>query len=432
MVTLQILSKILQSHSNEIVEENFLTEEYFSGYENEFNFIQEHVHTYGNVPDVPTFLSKFPEIELVEVNESDRYLVDTIREEHLFQQSVPVLQTMSGLLKTDSNAAVSYMVSKLAELQPNYSLGGVDIISQATKRFDQFKDRKDNKKNAFFESGFKELDEITHGIQREEELLVIVARTNQGKSWVLEKMCVHVWQTGYNVGYVSPEMSGNSIGFRFDTLFNHISNKSLMWGSDDIDENEYKEYITKLQEHTNKFMVAQPKDFGNEITVTKLKNWVRKFGLDLLAIDGITYIMDERGKKNDNKTTALTNVSEDLMSLSVELGIPVVIVVQANRSGVVGNEDAGTPELESIRDSDGIAHNASKVLSIQQKKNGVLEMGIKKQRFGAVGGKLNYTWDINAGEFTFIPVLDDAEPIERTRRKIEETKKKYTNKEDVF
>ena len=119
------------------------------------------------------------------------------------------------------------------------------------------------------------------------------------------------------------------------------------------------------------------------------------------------------------------------MSLSMELHVPVLVVVQANRTGVVDKEVDGTPELESIRDSDGISHNASKVLSIRQ-KDSVLEMGIKKQRFGAVCGKLFYAWDIDSGVFTHIPSYEDAERPEKTESKIVDIKSKFKDKEDLF
>ena len=432
MVQLQILSKVLESGSNAIIEENFLTEDFFTGYENEYRFIQEHVQKYGNVPDKATFLASFPEIDLVDVAESDKYLVDTIREEHLYQASVPVMKKVAELLKEDSNAAIAYMNSQMAVLQPDYDIGGTDIISQANRRYEQYKERKDNPDKWRFESGFKELDEQIDGIERSEELLVIVARTNQGKSWVLAKICSHIWGLGFNVGYFSPEMSDTKIGFRFDTLTKHYSNRALLSGGEDVNEDDYQDYIKGLKTNTNKFIVATPRDFANEVTVTKLKNWIRKFKLDIIAIDGITYLTDERGKRNDNKTTSLTDICEDLMSLSIELSIPVLIVVQANRTGVMGEESDGTPELESIRDSDGISHNATKVISLQQKKDNVLEMGIKKNRNGLRGGKLKYSWDANTGTFTFIPSHDDVEPQERTRKKVDKQGEQFKSRQDVF
>lgn len=432
MVALQIISKVLSTGDNSIIADNLLTEEYFVGYENEFKFIQDHVVKYGNVPDKATFLSTFPDIELVDVGESDKYLIDTAREEYLYYKSIPVIQKAAELLKSDSNAAAEYLVNSMKDLQPSYALGGVDIIADAKKRYDQFLDRMDRQEDWYFTCGFSELDDLIHGIKRSEELFVIFARTNQGKSWVLEKMCTHVWQIGYNVGYISPEMGADSIGYRFDTLHNHFSNKGLMWGNDDVDPREYERYIEELSTRDNKFIVSTPADFDKKITVSKLKNWIKQYKLDLVAIDGITYMSDERYHRGDNKTTSLTNISEDLMELSVELNVPVLVVVQANRGGVVEKGTSDTPEIESIRDSDGIAHNASKILSIHQKEHGVLVMTVKKQRFGSVGGKLTYNWDINTGDFQFIPSYDDAEDEEVTSHKVSEVKKQYNDEADVF
>lgn len=406
MVQLQFLSKILQEGSLEIVEKNFLTEEYFSEYLDEFRFIQDHVREYGNVPDKATFLSKFSDIELVEVNETERYLVDTIREEHLYQKSVPIVQEFANLLKTNSNDAAEYMISHLQELQPQYGFGGTDIIAQAEKRLIQYRDRRDNKNMFFFESGFKELDEYIHGIQRGEEFLVILARSNVGKTWVLEKMSVHVWGLGFNVGFIEPEMSSESVGFRFDTLLSHYSNSSLMYGKSDVDEKDYADYINELKQKPNSFLVMTKKDFGGDITVSKIKQWITSKKLDLVAIDGLTYLSDERGRRGDNESTTLANVSADLMDLSVELKIPVLTVVQANRTGVLHDDEDGAPEPESVRGSDGILFSASKLLSLRQRtdkttKETSIEIWIKKSRFGHVGKKVCYSWDINTGTFTF-------------------------------
>lgn len=432
MVSLQILSKVIATKDPSIVQNNGLSVDYFVGYEDEYNFIKNHLREYGAVPDRATFLASFPEIDLVDVQESDKYLVDTIREEYLYYKSVPVVQKVAELLKTDANAAAEYMVTALQDLQPNYKLGGTDIIAEAEQRYNQFVERKEHQDEWFFTTGFEELDDLIHGIQRTEEFILIFARTNQGKSWILEKICSHVWQIGFNVGYISPEMTPSSIGYRFDTLYKNFSNSSLMWGKNDVENEEYKKYIDELSTRKNKFLVATPKDFDRSITVTKLKNWKQQYNLDLIAVDGIKYMTDERARRGDNLTTTLTNISEDLMALSNEVGIPILVVAQANRSGVRDEETDGTPDLESVRDSDGIAQNASKVLSIRQKKDNVLEIGIKKQRFGPVGGKLLYSWNINVGDFEYIPSEDDAQPRQRKEKAIQKERKQYKDKEDVF
>ena len=141
-------------------------------------------------------------------------------------------------------------------------------------------------------------------------------------------MLAHSWEIGMNVGLISPEMSSTKIGYRFDTLINHFSNNNLVWGKE---EKGYEEYIKKLKERKNKYIVTIPQDFNKKITVSKIKSFCQKNKIDILGIDGITYLTDERYKKGDNRTTMLTNISEDLISLSIELKIPILVVVQSNR-----------------------------------------------------------------------------------------------------
>ena len=432
MVQVQILSKILNTKDFSIVEKNLLGVEYFTGYEEEFKYIQEHYNKYGKVPDSITFLEKFPDFDIIDVKESNTYLVDKIKEEYLYNKSVPVLQKASELYKEDANKAVEYILNSFKDIQPNYDLKGTNIIENSLQRYEDYIDRKNNQDKWYFSTGLKELDEITHGIQRGEEFFVIFARVNQGKSWILEKMCVSVWSQGFNVGYISPEMTASSIGYRFDTLYKNFSNSSLVWGNRSDKDKEYKEYLAELSKHKNKLIVSTPNDFGKKITISKLRNWIKQYELDMIAIDGITYLSDERYRKGDNKTTSLTNISEDLMSLSVEMKIPILAVIQANRGGVI--EDEGTPELENIRDSDGVSHNASKVLSLKQ-KFGILEIGIKKQRNGRVGDTLKYSWDIDKGTFEWIPSTEDTpeELKEATEEKVQEQKDRFKNDAgDIF
>ena len=426
MVSLQILNKIISTKDISIITDNNLTIDYFLEYEDEYSFIKEHFDNYKNVPDTETFINRFPDFELLEVNESDRYLVDAIREEYLYSKSVPVIKKAAELLKSDANEASRYLQSELVNLTPNYTTPYVDII-HSNSRVEMFEDKSNNKDKWFIPTGFEELDDIIYGWQCGEEFVVIFARTGIGKSWVLVKTVQHAWEIGKNVGYVSPEMSADKIGYRFDTLNNHFSNMALVRGDKSkVSIDEYKQYNEKLAEHNNSILVSTPMDFNKQVTVGKLRTFVQANNLDMLAIDGITYMTDERYKRGDNKTTSLTNISEDLMALSCELKIPILVVVQSNRGGT----EKDTPDLEDIRDSDGIAHNATKVISLNQKEE-ALVMKIKKNRDGKVGDKLTYLWDIDLGEFTWMPGDCDSATIERKEQKREEVKKEYKEKRKV-
>lgn len=429
MIQLQFLSYVLSSKNYNIVSDNNITSDYFLEYEDEFNFIKEHYDKYNNVPDVETFLAHFsdeqgnPTLQLVEVTESERYLVDTLREEHLYSKSVPVIKKAAELLKSDANEASRYLQTELINLTPNYSTPAVDII-HSDNRLKLFEDKTSNPNAWYISTGFDELDDIVYGWQRGEEYVVIVARTGQCKSWLLVRFMYSAWLQGNNVGYISPEMTANKIGYRFDTLNKHFSNRALNRGqTEKVLADDYEKYFEELSKNKYNFFVSTPLDFNKQITVSKLRTYIMQNKLDILAIDGITYLSDERYKRGDNKTTTLTNISEDLMQLSVELKIPILVVVQSNRGGVKEDETA-TPALEDIRDSDGIAHNSTKVLSLKQKDD-ALVIEIRKNRDDKFGDKLCYSYDIDTGEFLYNPGESDSSGmrVKKRERKVDETKK---------
>lgn len=424
MVTLQILNKVLEEKDFSLVINNDLDSSYFQDYEDEYNFIKEHYEKYSKICDMETFIKAFPDFTVINVTEPNNYLIDTIKEEHLYMQTVPIIQEAANIMKTDSYEAMEYLFANLRTLDINSNSKITNIIMEAQERYREYEKKLINPESYLISTGFEELDNLLGGFERGEDFIVLVARTGQGKSWVLCKMATHVWQIGYRVGYISPEMSPIKIGYRFDTLFKNFSNISLIRGKE---SDGYQTYINTLKEYKNPFFVATPLDFNKKVTVTKLKNFITKNNLDILFIDGITYLKDERLKRGDNKTTSLTNISEDIMSLSLELKVPIVAVVQSNRGGTEND----MPELENIRDSDGIAHNATKVISLKQQGPGLC-MVVKKNRESPTGGKLIYKWEIDRGIFEYIPSDDDNNiPLERERKK-QEIKQKFDDGADVF
>ena len=428
MVVLQAINKIIKTSNFDLVLDNNLSKEMFLNYEEEFEYIDNFYKQYGKVPDKETFLNEFPDFNLVEVNESDKYLIDKINEEYLYFKTVPVVQEVAEKLKSNSDEAVEYLLQEIPKLTALQKTEGIDIIQNAEQRYNEYQEKLKGKDEQYITTGFEELDTIFKGFNRGEELVVLFARIGQGKSWILNKMLAHSWEIGYNVGLISPEMSATKIGYRFDTLVNHFSNKNLVWGQNQIG---YEDYIKGLKDKKNKYIVTIPQDFNKKITVSKIKNFVQKNKIDILGIDGITYLTDERYNRGDTRTTMLTNISEDLMSLSIELKIPILVVVQSNRNGVNKDTD-DTPDLENIKDSDGIAANATKVLAIKQKvSDNIIQLSVRKHRDGRTGQTLLYQFDFDTGNFTYVPSNDDGlEPKER-KEKINKMKKEY-NDEDVF
>ena len=81
MIQLQFLNKLIKTKNASLLTVNNLNHEFFSDYINEYRFIQSHLDQYGTIPDVETFVNKFPDFDVLEVGETDKYLLDALYED---------------------------------------------------------------------------------------------------------------------------------------------------------------------------------------------------------------------------------------------------------------------------------------------------------------------------------------------------------------
>lgn len=435
MIELQVLNYIIKNHDGEFL--STYSDKFFPNYKKEYAFIKKHFTDYKSIPDIETVVGEFNEFGVIDVTEPKKYLENKLVEEYTFQKAIPVIESSQDMFKDDARGAVEYIIRHLSEIDTPRKDFGKDIIKSASERYDVFLDKFNSVETDDYEfsTGLKELDLLIGGLRRGEELLVIYARTNNAKTWIAELIAVAVWAAKHNVGFFSPEMSDTEIGYRFDTLFKHFSSMGMSGRERDFDADKYSSYIKKLQKYDNIFNVTSPLDFNKDTTVSKLGKWIDDQKLDMIVIDGISYLTNERGN-NKKETDRLTEIAEDLMLLSKEKKIPVIAVMQANRTAARdanGEVNDDTPELDTIRNSDGISHNASRAIAVRYKNNN-LTLKITKDRYSdSVGSKLIYNVDLNTGKFTYVPNPKANLPDGENERIAEENRKQFeTDSEEMF
>ena len=418
----QIINKVLQTKDYSIIKRNGLEAKQFSIYSEQFQFIVDHYKKNGNIPDMLTFQSYFPDFTFNEVYETDDYLLDRLYEENGYQKWSEILPTLNQKIKEDSRLAYDYMKEQMQQtLKPHTVCKGYDIIANAMERYQKYIDRSKLEVSATISTGFPELDDVFGGWEYGEELVTIVARTNAGKSWLLLKFLAEAWKQGKRVGLYSGEMSELKLGYRFDAIFGHFSNKALVRGTD---VEGYLDYINNLSGLPGCFIIVTQEQFGGRPTVQQLRNFIEENQLDILGIDQLSLMSDGRASRNDPPRMRLSHIAEDLFLLSSEYKIPILALAQANRDAV-NKENQDAPGLENIKESDDIAHNSSKCIGMRQ-WNGHMIMDIIKNREGRVGDKLMYAWQIDSGYFEYVPTGSDAvsEPLKKdiaVQRKTEVT-----------
>ena len=399
MVQLQVLNKILTTKDFSLIKINNFDASYFSTYKDEFKFIRNHYEKYGNVPDKETFVQQFPDFDFIDVADSDRYLVDALVED---KNTHVLAETFNKVREAVSNnnvgLAMSIYTESMQKLQKAKVLEAVDIIHD-TSRYSMYMDKMNDYNKHYIPTGYKELDDLLGGWDRNEDVATICARTGIGKTWFVLKSASVACEAGFRVGVYSGEMSENAVGYRTDTIMSHISNFGMLHGDATI-EVEYKKFLNQLSSNDDRHMwVLTPQKLGGFATVNDLEMFVDKYNLDILFIDQYSLMEDARHAKQTNEQIA--NISKDVKNLQVKKRIPIITVAQQNRSE---NDSHNTTQIGL---SDRIGQDSSVVLFLDF-KDGISTIELNKARNCTTGKKLRYITDINHGVWEYAPTEVDA------------------------
>lgn len=425
---LQVLNKVLQTKDFSLIELNNLTEDFFFNYRAEFNYIKNHYEKYQSVPDKLTFLSIFPEFDIIEVTEPDNYLIEQLYKDYNSSFIASRFNQIKKLIEEDkTDEAVAYLVNSVDNLHQGSAIQSHDLLSD-TSRYDRYLERVANHDKYYIRTGFPELDNIIGGLDRENENMVIAARTGIGKTWTLLIMAAAAVQQGLRVGIYSGEMSVDKVGYRIDTIIGGINNNVITRGIDTSVQMQYKNYLENLKkgiyskDGRGALKVLTPNDIAGPATVAALRAFVEKEHLEILFIDQYSLLEDTSHAQSGHERVA--NISKAVKNLQVMKRIPIVSVAQMNRT----KNDDGEKDTTQIGLSDRIGQDATCVIMLDrereyldeqktQVKDDKLIMDIIKSRDGGTG-KLVYKANFNTGKFL---ILNPNEPTDASRYEVKKS-----------
>ena len=338
-------------------------------------------------PDFPTDYSG--------ASQNVEFLIYQLKELYVYNQLYAAVQDGQNRFPNDGIQLLGFLEDTIRDLRAILPVKqDYDLIAHAQERYDRYLQTANNPQ-AFIPTGFVELDNLIGGWSKSGELAAFLARMGMGKTWLLIYSCIAAWRAGFRCGFISIEMGKDDIGYRMDTVLSGLSNSALRRG-DAVDMKDYARYLDMIKGKQG-ILLRSKKDFDGHITPSKIQSWIKNQKLDIVYLDGIGYVESERrnaGTKSEAST--ITDVSEDLMAVSTDLGCPIIITVQANRGGADRTQNPG---LENVRGSDGVGINASFVASIAYPDDShrILSLEVLKCRFGEMGGRFNYDWNPNFG-----------------------------------
>lgn len=247
-----------------------------------------------------------------------------------------------------------------------------------------------NNPEAKIKTGWRCLDNATNGgfLKDGRMLALFAGQAGLGKSLFLSNIAVNFLKQDLSVVVISMEMSQDVYSTRFDSVISNTDINGLKYN-----HTSARSVIEKFyQEHPNANLVI--KEFAPKSTrVIDIESYLEKLQengvkIDVVVVDYLNLVLPN--SKIDGMYESIKLVAEQLRGLSYKFNAPVISATQVNRQGM-NNENV---DLQNISESSGQAATADFIGMIYQtpddRSNGVLNLRVCKNRFGAPGRSLQF------------------------------------------
>lgn len=237
-------------------------------------------------------------------------------------------------------------------------------------------------------TGFKDLDQLTSGLQAS-DLVLVAARPSMGKTAFTLNIAAHAALRDHSVAFFSLEMSKEQLVQRMLCSEGAIDSQRLRTGQ--LEDEEWGKLIGTADR------LSKAKIFIDDtpgITVMELRSKARRLkaehGLELVVIDYLQLMQGRSSRSGDNRQQEISEISRSLKALARELNVPVVALSQLSRS--VESRQVKKPMLSDLRESGSLEQDADIVMFLYREdyydqdteNKNITEVIIAKHRNGPV------------------------------------------------
>jgi replicative DNA helicase len=237
-------------------------------------------------------------------------------------------------------------------------------------------------------TGYTEFDKMTAGLQPG-ELIIIAGRPSMGKT----TLAINIAENAAIGGKVptaifSMEMPSQQLAFRMISSLGRVNQTHLRTGR--FPDEDWSRINTAVQLMSDAPIFI---DDSGALSPTEVRARARRLkrehGLGLIVVDYLQ-LMQVQGS-TENRATEISEISRSLKALAKELGLPVVVLSQLNRS--VEQRTDKRPVMSDLRESGAIEQDADLIVFIYREevydketaRKGIANISIAKQRNGPVG-----------------------------------------------
>jgi replicative DNA helicase len=268
------------------------------------------------------------------------------------------INILEGKDETHTKNAIPELLTKALGVGFNSSIGH-DYFGDVENRFDYY-----HQEESRIPFDLEYFNKITKGGLPKKSLFVLMASTGVGKSLVMCHMAAANLSQGYNVLYITMEMSEEKISERIDanlldTPINEIGH---------ITKSDFMGRIEHLRKGTNGRLIVKeyPTSAANTSHFRALLNDLRlkkEFVPDIVYIDYLNICASARLRNlggSVNSYNYIKAIAEEVRGLAVEFKVPIVTATQSNRSAFKSSD----PDLDNTSESFGLPATADGMVAL--------------------------------------------------------------------
>jgi replicative DNA helicase len=346
----KFLLQILHSKDLKTATSNGVKPDYFMSPENlmVFQFIEKYAKgrdSYGQVPSLHLISSRFPNFPAGEnpPSESLHSIIYELKDRYLKKCLSAIQDDVEQLKEVDPRTAIDYLHGAAARLRADnaeYEHLQMDARDAAMSVLEGVRLISDTDGYLGIPFPWEPLNLATRGMSKG-EFYLIYGPAKSMKTWIaLEIAVVHPFQfANARCLVVSMEMPINQMYRRIYSRFAQVDYEHVVAGTLDAPsrvrfENTchslYAELSAESTDRGRNIRVVKPEGAG----IASVAKAIEEFDPDIVFVDGIYLLRDERPGQKSNDWKALSHISQDLKSLCHRHQVPLIGTHQANRTGV--------------------------------------------------------------------------------------------------
>ena len=408
-VEIGLISAIKELGDLRVVRQAGVAEEHFLIYGEVFGFMEEYSKVYeGHLPKQKAIEERFSDTDIEITLLTDPgdlgYYIDELMGQYTARRLSQAVQERFGQggmnLREDPYGALAGLTLDLRGLQPKVAKHVTYLDKDALSRLDWAQEKLDGAAKGEvggMPTGLICFDAYYQGWGAGEAIMVIGPK-GSGKSWLLMKFACVSYAAGNKILLISPEMSAQECGLRFDVVlasqFRKEFSHDVLSAGQFVDMGLYERWLSKLKQRDDFICVDGQSESG--LTLEDLLGLMDEHRPDLMIVDGIQLIYGDDGQAG---WEVIKQTADGLKNAAQFYGSVVIWAGQPNMQGLT-NKNEPVKDIVQVGYGKSAVEAANRLITIAEDPDSKFRrtFRVPYNRSGKTwDDKLYMKFDVNVG-----------------------------------